>query len=92
MTHYQTIDLDEVRLHYAEAPGPGPALVLIHGLSGSNTSFLPLMPALAQQAHVYAPDLRAMANQVARPVRIRCRTTGVISPPFCMLSLAKRPW
>jgi pimeloyl-ACP methyl ester carboxylesterase len=55
---FQTVDLDEVQLHYAEAPGPGPTLVMIHGITGSHATFLPLMPALAQQAHVYALDLR----------------------------------
>ena len=58
MIQFQTIDLDKVKLHYAEAPGPGPALVLLHGITGSHTDFLPFMPTLAQHAHVYALDLR----------------------------------
>lgn len=58
MIQSQTVDLDNVRLHYAEAPGPGPALVFIHGSTGSHISFLPFMSSLAQQAHVYALDLR----------------------------------
>lgn len=57
-TQFQTVDLDRVRLHYAETPGPGPALVILHGITGSHASFLPFMPALAHHAHVYAPDLR----------------------------------
>ena len=54
----QTIDLDEVQVHYAEAPGPGPALVFVHGSTGSLTAFAPFMAELSQQAHVYAVDLR----------------------------------
>jgi pimeloyl-ACP methyl ester carboxylesterase len=33
-------------------------VVIVHGLTGSHASFLPLLPALAQHAHVYALDLR----------------------------------
>ena len=58
MIQFRTVELDEVQIHYAEAPGPGPALVILHGITGSHASFLPLMPALAQRAHVYALDLR----------------------------------
>ena len=56
MSH--TVDLGEAQIHYAEAPGPGPALVLLHGITGSHAAFLPLLPALADCAHVYLPDLR----------------------------------
>ena len=58
MIQFLTADLSEVKIHYAEAPGPGPALVILHGITGSHGSFLPLMPALAAQAHIYALDLR----------------------------------
>ena len=58
MIQSRTVDLDEVQIHYAECPGPGPALVILHGIAGSHASFLPLLPVLAQQAHVYALDLR----------------------------------
>ena len=58
MIQYQTIDLDEVQIHYAEAPGPGPALLILHGMTGSLDTFAPFIPTLAQQAHVYALDLR----------------------------------
>lgn len=58
MSQTHTVDLDDVRIHYAEAGSAAPALVIVHGMSGSHTSFLPLLPALAQHAHVYAIDLR----------------------------------
>jgi pimeloyl-ACP methyl ester carboxylesterase len=52
------IDLGDVPIHYAEAPGPGASLVLLHGFTGVPDTFAPLIPALAQQARVYALDLR----------------------------------
>ena len=58
MIQHHTIDLNDVQLQYAEAPGPGSALLFVHGSTGSHTSFLPFMPTLAQHAHVYALDLR----------------------------------
>lgn len=57
-TQFRTIDLDEVQIHYAEAPEPGPALLILHGMTGSLDTFAPLIPTLAQQAHLYALDLR----------------------------------
>lgn len=58
MIQSHTVDLDNVQIHYVETPGPGPALVILHGITGSSTSFAPLLPSLAQKAHVYAVDLR----------------------------------
>jgi pimeloyl-ACP methyl ester carboxylesterase len=55
---FSTVELGEVQIHYAEVPGHGPALVLLHGILGSHLSFLPLLPDLAAGAHVYALDLR----------------------------------
>jgi len=58
MIEHKTSETGGLRLHYAEATGAGPALLLLHGATGSHTTFLPFMPALAQHAHVYALDLR----------------------------------
>lgn len=58
MFQTSTIDLGEGSIHYAEAPGPGTPLVLVHGITGALDTFAPLIPTLAQQAHVYAVDLR----------------------------------
>lgn len=58
MIQHHTVELNNVQLHYAEAPGPGPALLIVHGLTGSHAEFLRLVPSLAEQAHVYLLDLR----------------------------------
>ena len=58
MLQFKTVHLNDVQLHYAEAPGSGPVLLIVHGLSGSHAEFLHLVPELARQAHVYLLDLR----------------------------------
>jgi len=45
-------------IHYAEAPGADGALVLLHGITDSLDTYLPLLPELSTWAHVYAHDLR----------------------------------
>lgn len=48
----------EVAINYAEFPGAGKPLLLIHGLSGRWQGWLPVIPALTQRWHVFAIDLR----------------------------------
>lgn len=50
------IDLHGHDVGYRMA-GEGPALVLIHGLTGSSTTWRPIMPELAKRFTVLAPDL-----------------------------------
>jgi pimeloyl-ACP methyl ester carboxylesterase len=57
IAHHRT-KVAEVELHYAEAPGAGPPLLLLHGIFGSSETYEALMPELAEMAHVYALDLR----------------------------------
>jgi pimeloyl-ACP methyl ester carboxylesterase len=46
------------RVVYRVAGDPGlPVLLLIHGITSSSVSWDPVIPALAQHAHVIAPDL-----------------------------------
>lgn len=58
MIQFHKVTLHEIPLHYAEAAGPGPALVIVHGLTGSHAEFLHLVPELVHHAHVYLLDLR----------------------------------
>src|SRR3954449_1836545 len=50
------IDLHGQQVGYRMA-GEGPAIVLVHGLAGSSTTWWPVMPALAERYTVIAPDL-----------------------------------
>lgn len=46
------------RLYYTHTPGPGPAILLIHGFGGSTVSWRDTVPALAEAGYdVYAVDL-----------------------------------
>lgn len=58
MLKFHRTNLNNVTLHYAEMPGPGPALVILHGITGSHAEFLHVAPKLAGQVHLYVLDLR----------------------------------
>lgn len=46
------------RITYREAGDPGlPVLLLVHGITSSSATWEPVIPALAEHAHVIAPDL-----------------------------------
>jgi haloacetate dehalogenase len=62
----QTVDLDEVRLHYVLG-GDGPTLVLLHGWAQCWWAWERLMPALARRFTVVAPDLRGVGGSSVPP-------------------------
>ncbi|KPL06837.1 hypothetical protein AMJ86_07005 [bacterium SM23_57] len=51
-----------VKLNYAEGPPAGPPLVLLHGVPGRWQEFLPLVPNLILQWHVFAIDFRGQGK------------------------------
>ncbi|MFN8464441.1 MAG: alpha/beta hydrolase [Caldilineaceae bacterium] len=53
-----TFDAGAVILNYVEAPAPGPPLVLLHGGNARWQSFESILPDLAAEWHVYAPEFR----------------------------------
>jgi len=54
---YHTIEVDGVDIFYREAGNPqNPTIVLLHGFPTSSHMFRNLIPALADQYHVVAPD------------------------------------
>ena len=60
---------DRLRTHYLEAGSPtNPAVVLVHGNVSSSTFWLPLMRSLANDFHVFAPDLRGYGHSEVKPV------------------------
>lgn len=51
-------DTGEVELNYAEGPGAGPPLVMVHGGASHWQAFETIIPALATRWQIYALDLR----------------------------------
>ncbi len=57
MTTYRTINVDGVDIFYREAGSPSaPTILLLHGFPTSSHMFRNLIPALADQFHLVAPD------------------------------------
>ena len=54
----RSVHADGIETFYLESgPHDAPPVVLVHGLSATNASMLPMIPALAQSYRVLAPDL-----------------------------------
>ena len=68
MLAYRTTEIDSVSLFYREA-GPSDALtlLLLHGFPSSSHQFRTLMPLLADEFHVVAPDLPGFGFSGAPP-------------------------
>jgi pimeloyl-ACP methyl ester carboxylesterase len=58
MLNPRAVKLDQTSLHYAEQPGEGPPLVLLHGITGSYRTYAPLVSELKGHAHVFLLDHR----------------------------------
>jgi len=57
-TRYRLVDVDGLKIFYREAgANTAPALLLLHGFPTSSHMFRDLMPSLANDYHVVAPDL-----------------------------------
>jgi pyruvate/2-oxoglutarate dehydrogenase complex dihydrolipoamide dehydrogenase (E3) component/pimeloyl-ACP methyl ester carboxylesterase len=57
-TTHRHVEADGVSVFYRESgPANGPVLLLLHGFPASSFQFRELMPRLADQYHVIAPDL-----------------------------------
>ncbi|MET7846102.1 alpha/beta hydrolase [Streptomyces sp. NPDC005373] len=55
---YRTVDVDGLKVFYREAgPADAPTLLLLHGFPSSSHMFRELIPLLADQFHIVAPDL-----------------------------------
>jgi pimeloyl-ACP methyl ester carboxylesterase len=56
-TKHRTVDVDGLQIFYREAGDPAaPTLLLLHGLPTSSRMFRNLIPALADDFHLIAPD------------------------------------
>ncbi len=75
MTHYRSVKVDDRQVFYREAGDPhAPVLLLLHGFPTSSHMFRELMPLLADDYHVVAPDLPGFGFSEA-PARAEFRYT-----------------
>src|ERR1700693_4742925 len=57
LTYYKTVKVGDLDIFYREAgPKNAPAILLLHGFPTSSQMFRNLIPALADEYHVIAPD------------------------------------
>lgn len=65
---YQTLDIEKVSIFYREAGSPeAPTILLLHGFGASSYMFRELIPQLAQNYHVIAPDLPGFGQTNVMP-------------------------
>jgi len=57
----RTAEVERVKLHYLTA-GHGPAVILLHGYTQTSRMWKPLIPLLAEQFTVIAPDLPGIGD------------------------------
>lgn len=78
---YQFVDLPAGRIRYAERPGEGVPLVLIHGFGGDLDNWLFNIDALAEGGPVYALDLPGHGQSVktASPVGLDLMVDTVVA-------------
>ena len=65
---YQSIEVQGVDVFYREAGSPqAPTILLLHGFGASSYMFRDLLPKLAAQYHVIAPDLPGFGQTTVKP-------------------------
>ena len=70
--NYRAADVDGLKVFYREAGRTdAPMLLLLHGFPSAGHMFRELMPQLAEQLHVVAPDLPGF-GQSDMPDRDKC--------------------
>lgn len=63
MSTYRTVKIDGLNISYREAGSPlSPTILLLHGFPTSSHMFRNLIPALADQFHLVAPDYPGFGN------------------------------
>jgi len=66
--HYRTMDVEGVSVFYREAgAADAPTVLLLHGFGASSYMFRELIPALAPEYHVIAPDLPGFGQTTVLP-------------------------
>ena len=65
---YRSVDVDGVSIFYREAGDPAaPGILLLHGWPSSSFEFRELMPLLAENFHVVAPDIPGLGHSGCPP-------------------------
>ena len=80
--HLRSIDLEGARVNYVEM-GEGPALVFVHGLSGSWQNWLEQVPHFARDHRVLALDLPGFGASPMPPWEISIPRYGELLDDFC---------
>jgi pimeloyl-ACP methyl ester carboxylesterase len=76
-TYTRSVVAGGVETFYLESgPADAPPVVLVHGLSATNASMLPLIPALSRDFHVLAPDLPGHGGTATRHGAYRAEVLG----------------
>jgi pimeloyl-ACP methyl ester carboxylesterase len=76
-TYTRAVRAGGIETFYLEAgPVDAPPVVLVHGLSATNASMLPLIPALSKQYRVLAPDLPGHGGTEAKTSAHAARFLG----------------
>lgn len=66
---YRTVEIDGLEIFYREAgPRDAPAILLLHGFPTSSHMFRNLMPALADEFYMVAPDYPGFGNSSQPPL------------------------
>ena len=66
--HHRTITLQDTSVFYREAgPADAPTVLLLHGFGASSYMFRELIPQLAREYHVVAPDLPGFGQTTVMP-------------------------
>jgi pimeloyl-ACP methyl ester carboxylesterase len=72
---YRTLNVEGLQIFYREAgPRDAPTVVLLHGFPSSSHMFRNLIPMLADEYHVVAPDFPGYGESSAPSVNIRTAT------------------
>ena len=65
---YRTMEVDDTSVFYREAGSPdAPSVLLLHGFAASSYMFRDLIPELARDYHVIAPDLPGFGQTTVAP-------------------------
>src|SRR5919109_175916 len=80
--HLRSVEIDGARVNYVEM-GDGPALVLVHGLSGCWQNWLEQIPYFARNHRVIALDLPGFGRSPMPPWEISIPRYGELLDGFC---------